>query len=252
MRFENRHLAQVGAYLVNCLAAPSDGLVVRRQARDEAQRSIDFEYSFGAGAVPGPRAARIAQGHSGRPRLGCCCWPGWRYSSTERNTTREHPNPHELNPWELSWFVQLLCHRQSGQWSRGCADLGYVPGSASTAHKSERCVVMARATFRQRPPTRGIRAPASDSCRRPELLEHPNGWAQCLKHWSPSPGTCALERFLKNRSRGRQARLKSIYVVLESRYGDFMRSEDLQVAWRGSISDLVVLVRPGRLGIVKR
>ena len=41
-------------------AAPSEGLVVRRQERDEAQRSIQFEYSFGAGAVPGPRAAWIA------------------------------------------------------------------------------------------------------------------------------------------------------------------------------------------------
>ncbi len=50
LRFENRHLPQVSAYLVNCLAAPSDGLVVRRQERDEAQRSIEFEYSFGAGA----------------------------------------------------------------------------------------------------------------------------------------------------------------------------------------------------------
>jgi hypothetical protein len=58
LRFENRHLPQVSAYLVNCLAAPSsDGLVVRRQERDEAQRSIEFEYSFGAGAAPGPRAA---------------------------------------------------------------------------------------------------------------------------------------------------------------------------------------------------
>jgi hypothetical protein len=62
LRFENRHLPQVSAYLVNCLAAPSDGLVVRRQVRDEAQRSIEFEYSFGAGAVPGPRAAWIALG----------------------------------------------------------------------------------------------------------------------------------------------------------------------------------------------
>jgi hypothetical protein len=62
LRFENRHLPQVSAYLVNCLAAPSDGLVVRRQERDEAQRSIEFEYSFGAGAVPGPRAAWIALG----------------------------------------------------------------------------------------------------------------------------------------------------------------------------------------------
>src|SRR6266849_5329838 len=35
---------------------------------------------------------------------------------------------------------------------------------------------MARATFRQRPPTRGIRASASDRCRRPELLQQPNGW----------------------------------------------------------------------------
>ena len=40
LRFENRHLPQVSAYLVNCLAAPSDGLVVGRQERDEAQRSI--------------------------------------------------------------------------------------------------------------------------------------------------------------------------------------------------------------------
>src|SRR5260370_23054088 len=62
LRFENRHLPQVSAYLVNCLAAPSDGLVVRRQERDEAQRSIQFDYSFGAGAVPGPRTARIALG----------------------------------------------------------------------------------------------------------------------------------------------------------------------------------------------
>ena len=62
LRFENRHLPQVSAYLVNCLAAPSDGLVVRRQQRDEAQRSIEFEYSFGAGAVPGPRAPWITLG----------------------------------------------------------------------------------------------------------------------------------------------------------------------------------------------
>src|SRR5205807_5737623 len=48
LRFENRHLPYVSAYLVNCLAAPSDGLVVSRQERDEAQKSIEFEYSFGA------------------------------------------------------------------------------------------------------------------------------------------------------------------------------------------------------------
>jgi len=60
LRFENRHLPQVSAYLVNCLAAPSDGLVVGRQERDEAQRSIEFEYSFGAGAVRGPRTAWLA------------------------------------------------------------------------------------------------------------------------------------------------------------------------------------------------
>jgi hypothetical protein len=62
LRFENRHLPQVSVYLVNCLAAPSDGLVVRRQMRDEAQRSIEFEYSFGAGEAQGPRAAGVAQG----------------------------------------------------------------------------------------------------------------------------------------------------------------------------------------------
>jgi hypothetical protein len=43
VRFENRHLPQVSAYLVNCLAGPEVG----RQQRDEAQRSIEFEYSFG-------------------------------------------------------------------------------------------------------------------------------------------------------------------------------------------------------------
>jgi hypothetical protein len=62
LRFENRHLPQVSVYLVNCLAAPSEGLVVRRQERDEAQRSIQFEYSFGAGAVAGPSKAWIALG----------------------------------------------------------------------------------------------------------------------------------------------------------------------------------------------
>ena len=62
LRFENRHLPQVSAYLVNCLAAPSDGLVVGRQKRDEAQRSIEFEYSFGGGPVPGPQAPWIAPG----------------------------------------------------------------------------------------------------------------------------------------------------------------------------------------------
>jgi len=62
LRFENRHLPQVSVYLVNCLAAPSDGLVVSRQQRDEAQRSIAFEYSFDVSAGPGPRAAGIALG----------------------------------------------------------------------------------------------------------------------------------------------------------------------------------------------
>lgn len=60
LRFENRHLPQVSVYLVNCLAAPSEGLVVRRQERDEAQRSIRFEYSFREGTVPGPRPLWIA------------------------------------------------------------------------------------------------------------------------------------------------------------------------------------------------
>jgi len=54
LRFENRHLPQVSVYLVNCLAAPAEGLVVRRQERDEAQRSIRFEYSFGDRTVPRP------------------------------------------------------------------------------------------------------------------------------------------------------------------------------------------------------
>jgi hypothetical protein len=62
LRFENRHLLPVSVYLVNCLAAPSDGLVVTRQKRDEAQRSIEFEYSFAAGAASGPRPTSIAVG----------------------------------------------------------------------------------------------------------------------------------------------------------------------------------------------
>ncbi len=62
LRFENHHLPQVSVYLVNCLAAPADGLVVRRQKRDEAQRSIEFEYSFGEGAVAALRTASIAPG----------------------------------------------------------------------------------------------------------------------------------------------------------------------------------------------
>ena len=57
LRFENRHLPQVSVYLVNCLAVPADELVVRRQTRDEAQRSIELEYSFGA-----QRTAWIALG----------------------------------------------------------------------------------------------------------------------------------------------------------------------------------------------
>ena len=57
LRFENRHMPQISVYLVNCLAGPSDGLLVRRQTRDDAQRSIEFEYAFGAAAVPGSRAS---------------------------------------------------------------------------------------------------------------------------------------------------------------------------------------------------
>ena len=57
LRFENRHLPQVSVYLVNCLAAPAEGLVVKRQERDEAQRSIELEYSFRAGAPLGSLAA---------------------------------------------------------------------------------------------------------------------------------------------------------------------------------------------------
>ena len=62
LRFENRHMPQVSAYLVNCLAAPSDGLVVGQQKRDEAQRSIEFEYSFRGGTGMRPLAAWIALG----------------------------------------------------------------------------------------------------------------------------------------------------------------------------------------------
>jgi hypothetical protein len=60
LHFENRHLPQVSAYLVNCLAAPGEGLSVGPQERDEAQRSIRFEYSFGRQA--GRSAVRWEQG----------------------------------------------------------------------------------------------------------------------------------------------------------------------------------------------
>ena len=62
LRFENRHLPQVSAYLVNCLAAPSDALVVGRQMRDDAQRSIEFDYSFGGDTSPTSRAPWIQPG----------------------------------------------------------------------------------------------------------------------------------------------------------------------------------------------
>jgi hypothetical protein len=62
LHFENLHLPQISVYLVNCLAAPSDGLVVGQQTRDVAQRSIAFAYSFGTGAARGSRAASIALG----------------------------------------------------------------------------------------------------------------------------------------------------------------------------------------------
>ena len=65
---------------------------------------------------------------------------------------------------------------------------------------------MARATLRQRPPTRGIRAPASDRCRRPELLQQLQRLGHDISTIAAHRQTaCALERFLKNRSRGRQA-----------------------------------------------
>jgi hypothetical protein len=56
LRFENRHFPQVSAYLVNCLVDPAEGLAVTGQKRDEAQRSIEFEYSFN-----GARTASIGQ-----------------------------------------------------------------------------------------------------------------------------------------------------------------------------------------------
>jgi hypothetical protein len=70
LRFENRHLPQVSVYLVNCLASPSDGLVVGRQVRDDAQKSIEFEYSFGGSESPAFRVAGIAIGMLLVTRLG--------------------------------------------------------------------------------------------------------------------------------------------------------------------------------------
>ena len=46
LAFRNHHLPELSAYLVNCLAAPGDGLTVGKQERDEVQRSIGFVYSF--------------------------------------------------------------------------------------------------------------------------------------------------------------------------------------------------------------
>jgi hypothetical protein len=53
LSFINRHLPEVSVYLVNCLAAPGDGLTVGLQTRDDAQRSIRFAYSFGKGTNQG-------------------------------------------------------------------------------------------------------------------------------------------------------------------------------------------------------
>src|SRR5258708_35815199 len=50
LRFENRHLPQVSAYLVNCLAVASDGLVVGGHERGEAQGLLECWCSVGASA----------------------------------------------------------------------------------------------------------------------------------------------------------------------------------------------------------
>ena len=42
---------------------------------------------------------------------------------------------------------------------------------------------------------------------------------------------------------------KAIYVLDASVYADFIHAEGLEVFWRGTISDLVILVRPGTPGI---
>ena len=59
LRFENRHMPELSAYLVNCLADPGAGLTVDKPERDEAQKSIRFVYSF-----PGDQAATTP-------------WPTW-------------------------------------------------------------------------------------------------------------------------------------------------------------------------------
>src|ERR1700688_5039668 len=87
-----------------------------------------------------------------------------------------------------------------------CAVIHSLPASR-TAHNPKRGVVMARATFRPPPLTRGIRAPASDR-QRPELLRQPQRLGLESPTSSPSPGglcclDSALARFLKTRSRGR-------------------------------------------------
>jgi hypothetical protein len=70
VRFENRHLPQFSVYLVNCLVAPADGLWVDRQQRDQAQRSIAFEYSFEKSGVSGPHWKAAALGMLLMARMG--------------------------------------------------------------------------------------------------------------------------------------------------------------------------------------
>ncbi len=41
---------------------------------------------------------------------------------------------------------------------------------------------------------------------------------------------------------------KAIYVILEDRYGEFMRKENLPIAWRGPGTPMVVLIRPKQSG----
>jgi hypothetical protein len=89
LRFGNRHLPQVSAYLVNCLAAPSDGLVVSRQVRDELQKSIAFEYGFGADAAHAPRVAWVALGMLLAARWGRrFVWPRARAGESPAAPTR--------------------------------------------------------------------------------------------------------------------------------------------------------------------
>jgi hypothetical protein len=75
------------------------------------------------------------------------------------------------------WIVAIPS--LTGLW-KGCPSTGHI--------NRKRCVVMARATFRQRPPTPGSGRPLLTAAAARSLYNNPNGWGTMSPPRSPSPG----------------------------------------------------------------